>query len=159
MRELTTVAVLAKLEPHNYRYEDLTDQVLSPAILAFLPEMYHTQQKAEIGIGLVDDSSIVVRSWSSHKTGFMQSYRGAKLLSYCKSFHDDTLCACYYAMSKDISQTTQHYLHALEENGLKNCRELRKSILDTEPDSDLVVRIITSAEKYHINLSTKLVVA
>lgn len=107
-------------------------------------------------LAVVSTKSSAMRG-SEHKTGFYlypvggstgvhfwelrhpiddpQTYLGLRLLAECPSICDDTLCACFYAMSEHIDETTSHYLKSLESSGFSNVKERRLQLL-AEKDSN-----------------------
>ena len=88
--------ILEKFEPHQYHHGDSNIQVLSPVILAFHPDNRHNGNYRELGIGLVDSFSSITDCWNSYRNNTMAQIRHSiRLLSYCDSIYDDTICACF----------------------------------------------------------------
>lgn len=85
-------------------------------------------------IGIYLDSSkngFYNQFWEIHDypINAVQVYRTLKLLAKCPIIADDTICACYYVMRKDMDSTSEHYLQTLKESGFLNVEECRSDIL------------------------------
>ena len=76
-------------------------------------------------------SSLSTAFWEIHYSPLntIQAYRALKLLERCPTVEDDTLCACYYVMSRELDETVKHYLYSLERSGFTNAKECREAIL------------------------------
>lgn len=59
-----------------------------------------------------------------------QTLRGLKLLFECPRIEDDTLCACYYAASRELDETARHYIRSLKDSGFDNIEECRAKLLE-----------------------------
>lgn len=92
------------------------------------------RSSSDVGLYLSSTSnSVCNRFWPIHyPVRAVQTFRALRLLEECPKIEEDTLCACYYAMSRDIDghdDTARHYIDSLKYSGFDNVEECRKRIL------------------------------
>lgn len=84
-----------------------------------------------------------------------QTIRGLKLLADCPSVEDDTLCACYYAADRELSETTLHYLKSLKDAGFHHVEEYRERLLSEDftssPNYEKLLKVLADN---HISTDT-----
>jgi hypothetical protein len=104
---------------------------LAPS-LAVLQKSSRSSNEDDIGLYLnsISGDSACSRFWPIHyPIRTVQAFRALRLLEECPKIEDDALCACYYAMSRDLDDTAHHYIESLRQSGFKNVEECRKNIL------------------------------
>ena len=72
-----------------------------------------------------------------------QAIRGLKLLEKCPCIEDDTLCACYYAASRELNETANHYIDSLKSSGFTNVERYREQILNDSSTDDFELKKLT----------------
>ena len=84
-----------------------------------------------------------------------QTIRGLKLLADCPSIEDDTLCACYHAANRELSETTLHYLKSLKDAGFHHVEEYREKLLSEDftssPNYEKLLKVLADN---HISTDT-----
>lgn len=76
------------------------------------------------------DNGTCNRFWEIHYLdNVKQAYLGLKLLSKCPVVEEDTLCACFYAMSDEYNSTTRRYLKSLIMSGFTDAEKHRSKLL------------------------------
>ena len=90
----------------------------------------------QIGLALLRGHNSLAHFWSPciDKNDLIQLHRSLRLLTYCNKIEEDTLCACYYAMSTKENHTSCHYLESLERAEVINAKEIRETILSAKID-------------------------
>ena len=107
---------------------------LAPCLAVIKTDDATKKNKNDLDIGLYLGSTEPcsgIRFWGFHfnPLNAVQAYRALKLLEICPRLEDDTLCACYYAMSRNLDETSKHYLQSLKESSFEDVEECRQAIL------------------------------
>lgn len=85
----------------------------------------------------------------------IQSWRAMKLLEHVEVIEHGTLCATWYAGSREPHSSDQHYIDGLAAKvGEDKFRTLRTRILDEVPTSDEVTRMLTDLRDNEVEVSS-----
>lgn len=154
-----TVRVIS-LPEGQYRLGNGALQCLVPSIAVSFtsPRFNNSDSNTIIGYDLrsADGLALTHRFWDI-KTPVrpQQMIRGLKLLADCPSIEDDTLCACYYAADRELSETTSHYLKSLKDAGFHHVEEYRERLLSEDftssPNYEKLLKVLADN---HISTDT-----
>lgn len=154
-----TVRVIS-LPEGQYRLGSDALQFLVPSIaISFTSSrLNNDDSNAFIGYDLrsADGLTLAHRFWEiKSPIRPQQTIRGLKLLADCPSVEDDTLCACYYAADRELSETTLHYLKSLKDAGFHHVEEYRERLLSEDftssPNYEKLLKVLSDN---HISTDT-----
>src|SRR3989344_6321727 len=85
----------------------------------------------------------------------IQSWRAMRILEYVEVIERDTLCATWYAGSREPHPSNQHYVDELAAKvGEDKFRSLRTRILDEVPSPDELTRMLTVLKDNNVAVSS-----
>lgn len=145
-----TVRVVSLPEGQHHLGSNTLQSLVPSIAISFASSRFGSNDRnAFIGYELrsADGQTLVHRFWEIKPPVCpQQAIRGLKLLADCPSIEDDTLCACYYAASHELSETTSHYLKSLKDSGFHHVEEYRERLLAEDlastPNYEKLVKIL-----------------
>ncbi|MBQ6127754.1 hypothetical protein IJI69_03640 [Candidatus Saccharibacteria bacterium] len=136
IKKFNEVKVLFSLPEKEYLISN-TSVKLTPALVSVKSDRVPRNDDPIIGLSLGPiNFKPSGRFWELYQRPLKatQAYRALLLSAECPRIEDDTLCACFYVMSKTLDETVAHYLTSLKSAGFTNVEEAREKILAEKID-------------------------
>lgn len=130
IQRITMLRILFSLPKKEHRVSNAKIN-LTPSIAVFQsPNHFMCTDNIGLYLSPINGDSLYTKLWIIHSPIMtVQALRALRLLDKCPIIDDYALCACYYAMRRDLDDTARHYIASLKGSGFIDIEDHRKSIL------------------------------
>ena len=145
LQKPTQIIRVVSLPEKQYDLGGTIPALLAPSIvIAFMRSSFDSNDNdARVGLEVhsADGKTLCRKFWEIQPpVKLRQAIRSLKLLEMCSRIEDDTLCACYYAASRNLDETTRRYICSLKHGGFTNIESCREQILKDANEDDLELK-------------------